>query len=952
MKRERLKRVEQIYHAALEQEGAARATFVDRECEGDEELRSEVESLIACEDRAQTFIESPALEVAAALLARDHQRSSAGRRIGAYEVVGLIGEGGMGSVLRAVRADDQYKRQVAIKLVKPGSGTNSIVNRFLAERQILASLDHPNIARLFDGGVTEEGLPYFVMEYIEGLPIVEYSDGHKLTTVERLKLFRSVCSAVNYAHQNLVVHRDIKPTNILVTSDGAAKLLDFGIAKLLDGDTSSQTSNPPATTQHFMTPGYASPEQVRGDPITTSSDQYSLGVLLYELLTGHRPYNFKSSAPQEIARVICEQEPERPSTAIRRVEEITDSTGVTVITVTPDSVSKTREGQIDKLRRRLAGDIDTIVLKAMRKEPHRRYGSVEQFSEDIRRHLEGLPVIARNDTVSYRTGKFIKRHKAVVIAATVVVITLVGGIIATSRQARVAERERARSERRFAEVRQLANSSMFEFHDEIANLTGATRAREHLVKKAVAYLDSLAHDSAGDSALQLELAIAYRKVGDIQGSPYHTGTPANLGDTSGALESYQKSRAILEQLVSADPANRAASRELANDLLRVGPIMGRSGDTTGALENQRRGLAILERIVADEPAETDLSVQLADNYQTLEFMLMQARDISGAFESARRAVSIFERLVAADPNNPATHMKLGISFVEIGNLLELSNDAAGRMENDHKALESYRRAQALLERSMASQSENPQLRLDMGTCYSSIGWTLARIGDKAGAMEHYRKALAIDDSLLAADLADSNFRHLLASGYSEIAHDQVAAGDVIGGLESLRKAQAIREATSDADPTNARNRRDLALAYFEYAALLTKTGRAGDALDYYRRVATIREAMSATDPNNIRDRRDLAVSYSKLGDVYVMLASKPKTGADRQFGAWREARSWYQKSLDILVDIRDRGLLPGSGIQLGAMMGPSSVKVENISSDISKCDAALAKLQSSRASGN
>jgi non-specific serine/threonine protein kinase/serine/threonine-protein kinase len=951
MEHERLKQIEDLYHAALEQDTETRADFVDLACGGDASLRQEVESLIKCEARAQSFIESPALEVAAGLLARDRDRTRVGSRIGAYEVVGQIGEGGMGSVLRAIRADDQYQQQVAIKLVKPGSGTDSIVNRFLAERQILASLDHPNIARLFDGGVTEEGLPYFVMEYIEGLPIDDYSDTHKLSTIERLKLFRSVCAAVNYAHQKLVVHRDIKPTNILVTADGTPKLLDFGIAKLLDPDASANIANPSSTTQHFMTPGYASPEQVRGEPITTSSDLYSLGVLLYELLTGHRPYSFQSGAPQEIARVICEQEPERPSTAISRVEDVTDTNGVIRITLTPESVSRTREGQIDKLRRRLAGDVDMIVLRAMRKEPSRRYGSVEQFSEDIRSHLDGLPVIARNDTISYRAGKFIKRHKAAVIAATLIIITLIGGIVATSRQARVAERERVRSERRFAEVRQLANSSMFEFHDDIANLTGATRAREHLVKKAVEYLDSLALDAAGDSALQLELAIAYRKVGDIQGSPYHTAMPANLGDTAGAFESYQKSRAILEQLIAVNPLNRAANRELANDLLRVGPIMGRSGDSAGALESHRRGLAILEQLAADDPGNTELKEQLADNYQTLEFMLMQAREMSGAFECAHKAVSIFEELVAIDPNNPNSHMKLGTGYVEISNLLDITSDLAGRSENDHKALESYRRALGLFEASGAAQSANPKLRLDLGTCYSSIGWTLARIGDKPGAIEYYRKALAIDDSLLGIDLSDSNLRHLLASGYSEIAHDQVAAGEITRALESLRKAQAIREATSAADPTNARNRRDLALAYFEYANLLTKSGNASGALEYYRKVAAIRETMSEADPTNIRDRRDLAVSYSKLGEVCVMLAldSKPTT---RKIAAWREARSWYQRSLDIVVEIRDRGLLSATGIQIGAMMGPSSLKVENISRDIAKCDDAIAKLQASRAAGN
>jgi tetratricopeptide (TPR) repeat protein len=400
--------------------------------------------------------------------------------------------------------------------------------------------------------------------------------------------------------------------------------------------------------------------------------------------------------------------------------------------------------------------------------------------------------------------------------------------VATSREARRAERERARSERRFNEVRQLAYSSMFEFHDDIANLTGATRAREHLVKKAVEYLDSLAQDAAGDSALQLELAIAYRKVGDIQGSPYHTGTPANLGDTAGAFESYQKSQAILEQLIAANFANREARLELANDLLRVGPIMGRSGDSAGALESHRRGLAILEQLVADEPNNTELRDQLGDNYQTLEFMLMQARDMSGAFESARKAVTQFEELVAADRNNPA---------------------------------------------------------------------------------------------------------------------NQVAAGDITGGIESLRKSQAIREATSAADPTNARNRRDLALAYFEYANLLARSGRAAGAMEYYRKVVAIREAMSATDPTNIRDRRDLAVSYSKLGELHSAIASDSKSPATKQIASWREARSWYQRSLDILLDIREKGLLTASGIQLGAMISPSSLKVEIISNEIARCDGALAKLQ-------
>src|SRR5262249_48581618 len=292
------------------------------------------------------------------------------------------GHGGMGVVYQAVRADDEYQKRVAIKLIKRGMDTEDILRRFRNERQILASLDHPNIAKLLDGGTTEDGLPFFVMEYIEGQSLTEYCDSHKLSTSERLKLFLEICAAVQHAHQNLIVHRDLKPNNIVITPDGTPKLLDFGIAKLLNPNLSSQTLALTAMMMPMMTRDYASPEQVRGEPITTASDIYSLGVLLYKLLTGHHPYRFTTPLPQEVERVICESAPERPSVIITRAEEVDVADGETV-TITPESVSSTRDGQPEKLRRILSGDLDNIILMAIRKEPQRRYASVEQFSEDI-----------------------------------------------------------------------------------------------------------------------------------------------------------------------------------------------------------------------------------------------------------------------------------------------------------------------------------------------------------------------------------------------------------------------------------------------------------------------------------------------------------------------------------------------------------------------------------------
>lgn len=440
MQSDRAQQVAELVGSALDRQPQEWTAFLDGACVGDPSLRAEVESLLRLHEQVHDFIEAPLLPFAIELL-EDESEPLEGNRVGPYKIIRRIGRGGMGDVYLASRADDQYKKEVAIKLVKRGFDTDDIRRRFRHERQILATLDHPNIARLIDGGTTETGLPYFVMEYVDGIPLNRYCDERKLNITERLKLFRIVCSAVHYAHQHLVIHRDIKPGNILVTEEGAPKLLDFGIAKLLDPDL-SQTAGHTVTELKVMTPEYASPEQVRGEQVTTATDTYSLGVMLYELLTGHRPYRIKSRRPDEVARVICEQEPERPSTAIGRVEEETKSNGASAEAITPESVSTGRNEQPEKLRRLLRGDLDNIVLMSMRKEPERRYASVEQFSEDLRRHLEGLPVVAHKDTLSYRTAKFVRRHKAGAAAAALVVLTLIIGIAATAWQARTARRER------------------------------------------------------------------------------------------------------------------------------------------------------------------------------------------------------------------------------------------------------------------------------------------------------------------------------------------------------------------------------------------------------------------------------------------------------------------------------------------------------------------------------
>jgi eukaryotic-like serine/threonine-protein kinase len=337
----------------------------------------------------------------------------------------------MGTVYLAERADKQYRKLVAIKIVRRGMDSEDIVRHFRNERQILASLENPNIALLLDGGTTEDGRPYLVMEYVEGTTVTEYCDAQRLMTDARLRLFRIICEAVHYAHQNFVIHRDLKPSNILITQTGTPKLLDFSIAKVLDPEPSNGSTERTRTELRALTPDYASPEQILGEKPTVASDVYSLGIVLYELLTGHRPYRSINLSPHELARLVWEQEPLKPSIAVNQVEVIERGHGAPSTTITPESVSRARDTQRDKLRRNLTGDVDNIILMALRKEPQRRYESAAQFSADIGRYLDGLPVLARQDAFGYRAGKFIKRQKRGIWAAATVFMALLIGIVAT-----------------------------------------------------------------------------------------------------------------------------------------------------------------------------------------------------------------------------------------------------------------------------------------------------------------------------------------------------------------------------------------------------------------------------------------------------------------------------------------------------------------------------------------
>jgi eukaryotic-like serine/threonine-protein kinase len=862
---ERWKKVEAVFEQAAQVPEQERSAFLERTCNGDAELRREVESLLNSHAQAGTFMEKRSLFFSSEMAEKVVAAVAPGQLIGAYRIVREIGRGGMGAVYLAERADEQYQKQVAIKLIKRGTDTESVLRHFRNERQILASFDHPNIARLFDGGTTKDGLPYFVMEYIEGIAIDQYCEKQPLAINQRLKLFLQVCAAVSYAHRHTVIHRDIKPSNILVTSDGVPKLLDFGIAKVLqasDGAASLMTF----TGVRPMTPEYASPEQVRGELVTTASDVYSLGVALYELLTGTSPYRFTSHAPRDVERAITEQEPIRPSTA----------TGL----------HHNQHGELGN-RKLLRGDLDNILLMALRKEPARRYQTVDQFAEDIRRHLESRPVLARKDTIGYRTRKFVRRNKAATLAATLVFLSLVAGLIATTWEAN-------RAKRRFNDVRQLAHSVLFDYYDAIKNLPGATRARERLVKDALTYLDSLAREAGGDSALQRELAAAYERVGDVSGEAYS----ASLGDRASALTSYQKALRIREALVAAAPRDLQSRRELASSYDKVGSELLETAQAARGMELIRNSLAIYSQLAAEKPDDPVAQRDLAKGYSDVAFALEGRGDVRGVLENYRKATGIFEALLRENPQDPALHRSLSVAYENSGRALFLSNNLPAALEMNQKALE--------LRRALLTQDPtNAAYHRILGISYQNDGDYRAASKDITGALESFRKKLSLDEEAVAADPANAQAGEDL--GYSNLRIGDLLedSGEYSQALPYQRRALEIYVKNAAADPQDLPMQFRIAGVRAQLGKAQAKTGALGEAREQCRKAAELLQTV-ADDRDNVGLRRLRVEAGISLGDAYSALAA---LGSDSAMSDQRSACHMYQRSFEILQEMRTQNTL-------------------------------------------
>ena len=840
-----------------------------------------------------------------------------GVRIGPYRLVNELGRGGMGTVYLAVRSDDSFQKRVALKVLKRGMDTDAIVRRFRNERQILASLDHPNISGLLDGGTTPDGLPYFAMEFVEGQPIDEDCEARHLDTTARLQMFMKICSAVQYAHQNLIIHRDIKPANVLVTADGTPKLLDFGIAKLLNPDLGGQTYAVTAEGAPLMTPEYASPEQVRGEVVTTATDVYSLGVLLYQLLTGRRPYQLTSRTPAEIARVVCHSVPERPSTAVTRTgsgtinpEAITTAAEASQMPAGNPERPKVRDPQ--RLRRRLAGDLDTIVLKALSKEPARRYASVDQFSEDIRRHLSGLPVTARKDTVGYRAAKFVGRNRTVVAAAALIVVALIAGIVGTSWQALAARRERARAEQRFEDVRQLANAALLEIHDAIRDLPGSTPARRLLVSKGLEYLDRLARDAGDRPDLQRELAGAYIKVGDVQGRPLNP----NLGDSAGALASYRKAVGIYESIGAAASADPGLRRELALACQRLSEILSATGDTREALVQARRSLELLQQSTragssGKSGAAADLGRELAASYTRVGDLLSATGDTSGALDHRRRALSVMETVAAIAPDDVATIRQLGVAHSKLGN--QLGNPNYPNVGDPAGALQELERAAAVFEKALPAHPTNAVFRRNLAIANSNIADVLTALKRPAEALERQRHALTSFEALAAADPANVAARNDVAISLSKVAEMLDASGRTTDAVREFERALAIHQAMAAADPANDTMKLELASDYNRLATTQAKLGARDAALANHTRAVTMSRDLQRENPANVELSVALGLALAGRADAYVGFTKSPATPT--RAADLAAAERDYAESVGIYTALREAGSIEGSDLE-------------------------------------
>jgi tetratricopeptide (TPR) repeat protein len=875
---DRWKQAENLFIEVADLPPDERARYLDSACAADLDLRREVESLLDADARNGEGI---ATAIQGEAMAMFNPNGMTGARIGAYRITSELGRGGMGTVYLAVRDDDQFKKQVAIKVIRPGMDTEDVLSRFRHERQILANLEHPYIGRLLDGGTAPDGRPFLVMEYVPGVPLDVFCDQRNLGIHLRCRLFLKVCEAVSYAHRSLIVHRDLKPSNILVCDDGTPKLLDFGVAKLLTPDpTAARTMTHAA--MRILTPDYSGPEQIYGGRITTAADVYSLGAILYELLAGVRPHRFSSSSLREVERVICEIEPRRASDAARR------------------------------WKREIRGDLDAIISRAMRKEPEFRYASVEQFAADLQRYLDGYPVLARQGDFVYRVRKYLRRNRAPIAAGVTFTALLIGGAVAAGVEAR-------RADRRFEQVRQLSGKFLFAFHDAIADLPGSTPARKLTVETGLNYYDTLVTEAAGNRELLEEIARGYVRLGDVQGNPYE----ANLGDYDGALKSYNKAAAIRARIVDPSPGFvrdrilgdaklaewmmiRGDSKE-ADRLLRAvfaldqtspatadydvraaftrayydyGDLKVRLGVLGESLEPYKKGVEIWTQLakVGRNPSVEQYGISVG--HSKLADALNHMERGAEAMAQIRQAIAIDIPLSNAEPNN---RKKLRKVFIDYTILNTIAGAASGTgLFRPGEARQAAQTAAEIADRLAAADPNDTRALSDVRAARSFLGDILRQEGEPEAALVNYQKALDVSSKRIA--LAPSS---LIAYEDMVMAHQRMArgltdAGRPLEAIEHVAKAGAFLASGQKLGSQSNRWKswgysleRVRGLAY-------VKAKKWPDAVNSFRAAIALSQQTIQADPENDDYWNDLCITYDDLASAYAALNKKTDARKTRQ----------------------------------------------------------------------
>ncbi|MCB1024004.1 MAG: protein kinase [Acidobacteria bacterium] len=781
MNTENWKKIKEVFSGIVELSEEQRKDFLDGAFDVNDEMRLEIEKMLLFDN--EQLDDEDDLEKSAFEHFSDVLRSNVPDAIGEYKIVREIGRGGMGAVYEAIRTGENFSQRVALKVIKRGMDTEAIISRFRHEQQILSSLEHPNIARFLNGGMTDDNLPFYAMEFVEGEFIDEYCRNRNLNIDERLKLFRKVCEAVQFAHQNLIIHRDLKPKNILVTEDGTPKLLDFGIGKILSPGSFEAVGT--ATQFGMMTPDYASPEQIRGAQIGTPSDIYSLGVVLYQLLTGEKPYRANSGNDFELQKAILETAPTKPSA------------------VNSSKVGAERSISLPK-------DIDRIILKAMHKEPAGRYKSVQESSEDIRRHRAGLPVYARPLTWKYRGGKFIRRNKASVIAGALVFLSLAAGITVAVRQTLEAREAERIAQNRFEDVRNLANNVVFKYHDAIADLPGSTEVRKMLVSDALEYLDRLAKNSSDNSELQKELARAYLKMGDVQGEMY----AANIGDTKGALASYKKAVDLLEAAVKKNPEDIAA-KEILITAYDSYAFLGLRTSSPGDLkEIVNKAIVLQGEITRSRPMNDSDTARLIELYIRLGDVdvgdrAKEGQDFGIRLAHHMKALPLAEALYRSRGDSAANtktlarvYQRIGTDHISLAEEAEANGDLALSKEQYARSLEFHKKSFEMIEKIYQSDPESNESRRYMESGFAIMSKSLSAVGKYEEALEYAIRNLKLSKEVFERDPADKEGEFSVSLAYGVLADVYARKDEYRKSIENTEKALAIDKKIYRADKNN------------------------------------------------------------------------------------------------------------------------------------------------------